>query len=272
MFRFVPIFVVSFALITSATAQPASSGGKQGKKSPHEFKANKTDKPGLKRGVKPSKITPTRTEAALKFTVVDKDKGPIRGIVISLTDPKGKKYYTEETDAKGYTERLLPVGRKYDLVYLSLGRHKISAQITVSNKPRQTNKYTLRYKRFEDPKPAKGVVQPPQKFILKGVEFDTGKATIRKESFARLDRVVEYMTHKRSARIEISGHTDNVGKPKRNKALSQRRARACRKYLISQGVDGSRILAVGRGDEQPIASNDTKEGRQQNRRIEAIEL
>ncbi len=271
MFRFVTIVVTSFALIASATAQPAGSGGKQGKKKPREFKPNRTNKPGLKRGVKPSKITPTRTEAALKFTVVNKDKGPIKGIVISLTDPKGKKYYTDETDAKGYTEMLVPVGRKYDLVYLSLGRHKISAQITVSNKPRQTNKYTLRYKRFEDPKPAKGILPPP-KFVLKGVEFDTGKATIRKESFARLDRVVEYMTHKRSARIEISGHTDNVGKPKRNKALSQRRARACRKYLISQGIDGSRILAVGRGDEQPIASNDTKEGRQQNRRIEAIEL
>jgi len=268
MLRFVIVAVASFALIASATAQPARSGGKRGNKGSREFKANRTGKPGLARGVKPSKITPTRTEAALKLTVVDKDKGPIRGIVISLTDPKGKTHYTEETDAKGYTEVLVPVGREYDLVYLSLGRRKISARIPVSNEPRQTIKLTLRYKRYD----AASGKRSAQKFILEGVQFDTGKATVRKESYARLDRVVEYMTHKRSARIEISGHTDNVGQRKRNKALSKRRAQACRKYLISKGIDKRRVRAVGRGDEQPIASNDTEQGRQQNRRIEAIEL
>ena len=80
------------------------------------------------------------------------------------------------------------------------------------------------------------------------------------------------MKHKPNSRIEISGHTDNVGKPETNKALSERRAQACREYLIKQGIDGSRIVAVGYGDSQPIASNDTPKGRQANRRIEATEL
>jgi OOP family OmpA-OmpF porin len=80
------------------------------------------------------------------------------------------------------------------------------------------------------------------------------------------------MSHKRSARIEISGHTDNVGKPKANEELSQKRAQSCRAYVISKGIDGSRLDALGYGDERPIAPNTTNEGRQQNRRIEAKEL
>jgi len=88
----------------------------------------------------------------------------------------------------------------------------------------------------------------------------------------RLDRVVEYMTHKPSARIRIAGHTDNVGNARANQRLSKKRAEAVRDYLVSQGIDGGRIEAVGYGDERPIAPNDTEEGRQKNRRIEAIEL
>lgn len=270
MLRFVVAVVASFALIASAAAQPAKSGGKRGKKRVHEFKENRTGTSGLSRGVKASKIKPTRTEAALRFTLVDKDKGPIKGIVIKLTAPRGKTYFTDETDAKGYTELLVPVGQKYELEYLSLGRRKISARIPVDNGPAQTIRLTLRYKRYEDPRTNRR--SGAQNFILEGVHFETGKATIRRESFPRLDRVVEYMTHKTSARIEISGHTDNVGKARRNKALSRRRALACRKYLISKGIAGRRIQAVGFGAERPIASNATVEGRAQNRRIEAVEL
>jgi OOP family OmpA-OmpF porin len=215
-----------------------------------------------------SKIKPTRTEAALKFSVVDKDKGPIRGIVVSLTGADGKKYYTEETDAEGFAEVLVPVGQKYELVYLSLGRRDIAANVTVTNEPNQTLRLTLRYKRY-DPPPS---TAPEPRFVLEGVTFDSGKATIRPESFPRLDGVVEYMTYKTSARIQIAGHTDNQGNPKTNKALSQKRAEACRDYLVSKGIDKGRIDAIGYGDEQPIRPNDTEEGRQTNRRIEATEL
>ena len=216
---------------------------------------------------KPSHIKPTETEAALKFFVVDKDKGPIPGIVIAVTAPDGTKYYTKETDADGYAELLVPVGQKYDLVYLTLGRREIAANVSVTDEPRQNLRLTLRYKRYDKPP---GAAEP--RFVLEGVEFDTAKATIRPESFQRLDSVVEYMTHKPKTRIEISGHTDNVGNPKSNKALSQKRAQACRDYLVSKGIDGSRIKAVGYGDEKPVATNDTEQGRQKNRRIEATEL
>jgi outer membrane protein OmpA-like peptidoglycan-associated protein len=112
----------------------------------------------------------------------------------------------------------------------------------------------------------------PKSLVLENVEFQTGKATLIGDSQSRLDVVVEYMTHKKSVSVEISGHTDNVGDKKANKALSQKRADAVRDYLVSKGIDGARIKAVGYGDAKPVAPNTTPEGRQKNRRIEAAEL
>jgi outer membrane protein OmpA-like peptidoglycan-associated protein len=232
-----------------------------------------------------AKLAATDTEAAVRFFVIDKDKGPIKGIVISLTSPTGQKFYTEETDAEGFAEVLVPIATTYDLVYLSLGRRSVAAQVTVANQPRLNLKLTMRYRREELPPPiavsepapsepapsAPPPPPPPQRFVLQGVQFDTGKATLTASSHARLDTIVEYMTHKKSAQIEISGHTDNVGNKKDNKKLSQQRADAVRDYLVSKGIDAGRIRTVGYGDERPIASNDTPEGRQQNRRIEAAE-
>jgi outer membrane protein OmpA-like peptidoglycan-associated protein len=258
-------------------APAASPGGAPDEKAPagtepgasHEFKTVDTHTAKETHGVEASKLAPTKTEALLKLVVVDKDKGPIPGIVVSLTGADGKKFYTQETDATGYAEVLVPIGQKYDIVYLSLGHQDIAATTAVENKANFTMKLTLRFKGFVAPKSEKGGAEH---FVLDGVNFDTGKATIRPDSFARLDSVVEYMSRKKSVRIEISGHTDNVGNAKNNKALSQKRADACRDYVVKKGIDGSRVQAVGYGDERPAAPNDTEEGRQKNRRIEATEL
>jgi hypothetical protein len=228
---------------------------------------NDSDTAEFAHGAHPSKIKPTKTETAMRFFIVDKGKGgaPIPGIVVSMTSPEGDKYYTEETDAKGYAEVLVPVGKTYELEYLSLGRKTISAKVPVPDSPNQNIKLTLRYKRF-DTEGKTMVVQgppPPNVFVLEGVNFD---------SLSRLDRVVEYMTHKKGVRIEISGHTDNVGKAEANKDLSRRRAESCKQYLVDKGIDAGRIETVGYGSERPIDTNDTPEGRQRNRRIEAKEL
>jgi outer membrane protein OmpA-like peptidoglycan-associated protein len=150
-------------------------------------------------------------------------------------------------------------------VYLSLGRRDIAAKVTVTDQPRQNLRLTMRYQRI-DPPPGE-----QERFVLDGIYFDSGKAVLRPESYPRMDSIVEFMTHKKSARIEISGHTDNVGSAKTNKTLSLKRAQACRDYLTRNGVAASRIVAVGYGDERPIAPNDSEDGRQKNRRIEAME-
>lgn len=252
---------------SSGSGNTDESGGKTSDAG--EFQINDTDESSRP---KQGKLKATATEAAVRFFVVnkEKDKGPIKGIVISLTSPSGQKYYTEETDAEGFAELLLPIGKTYDLVYVDLGRHNVSAKVEVANKPRLNLKLTMRYKREEYPTGDGGTEPTP--FVLDDVHFASGKATLTGDSHARLDTIVEYMSHKKTARIEVSGHTDNVGKKKSNKRLSQKRADAVRAYLVSKGIDKSRIKAVGYGDEKPIAPNDTPEGRQKNRRIEAVEL
>jgi len=286
MRHLVPIAIATMALVACGGGQPgavspdavgteagAAPGGTPGTSAKgytgegNDFLLRNSDTAGGAHGATASKIKPTETEAAMKFVVLDKDKGAIEGIVISLTASDGQKYYTAKTDAAGYAEVLVPVGKKYDLVYLSLGKRDIAATVAVTDEPRQNIKLTLVYQRIP---PAPNAAAP--RFVLDGVTFDTGKATIRAESFPRLDSVVEYMVYNPSARIEISGHTDNVGNAKANKTLSEKRAKACREYLVSQGVDESRIEAIGYGDELPIAPNDKEEGRAQNRRIEVTEL
>lgn len=263
-----------FSTLAFAQALHMEALGAEKKPEPdREFELKGSESARAAKGATASKIKATRTEAAMKFVVLDKEKGPVPGIVISLTAPDGKKYYTEETDSAGYAEVLVPIAQKYELVYLSLGRRDISASVTVTNEPNQNVKLTLRYKRPPvAPQFMTGTPLSAPRFVLSGVNFDTAKATIRQESFPRLDGVVEFMAHKKSARIEISGHTDNVGNVKTNKALSAARAKACRTYLISKGIEANRLVAVGYGDERPVAANDTEAGRQQNRRIEATEL
>lgn len=249
---------------SAAPAEPAAASTTQPHEETGEFALKSSTTAGSAHGVKPSKLKPTTTEAVLKFFVIDKKTGPVEGLVIALVGANGKKFYTQETDAEGYAEVLVPVGQKYDLTYLTLGREDITASVTVTDEPAQNIKLTLRYEnRYPD--------RPDPPFVLGAVNFDTARATLKPESYPELDRVVEFMLHK-GARLEISGHTDNVGNPKSNKTLSLRRAQACRDYIVSKGVDPERIEAVGFGDEKPIAPNDTPENRSKNRRIEAREL
>jgi outer membrane protein OmpA-like peptidoglycan-associated protein len=248
--------------LAAQTAAYGASPGPSGSDEKREFQLQDTHTAKAAHGAKESKIRPTRTEAAMKLFVVDKDKGPVTGVVIFLTGPDKKKYYAEPTDSDGYAELLVPVGQTYDITYLSLGRHEIAATVPVADEPSQSVKLTLRYKRE----------RPPQPLILDGVNFDTAKATIRPESFSHLDTVVDFMVHKKDARVEISGHTDNVGNALANQTLSEKRAQACRTYIVSKGIDKKRLDAIGFGDQHPIAPNDTDEGRQKNRRIEAKEL
>lgn len=108
----------------------------------------------------------------------------------------------------------------------------------------------------------------PKTFTLDNVLFDTGKSTLKSSSFLELNEVVEVMKLKKKMNIEVAGHTDDVGSDASNISLSQARADAVRNYLISKGIEGNRIVAVGYGETQPVADNTTEEGRKQNRRTE----
>ncbi|MEM6992751.1 MAG: OmpA family protein [Myxococcota bacterium] len=103
---------------------------------------------------------------------------------------------------------------------------------------------------------------------LRGIEFDFNKDTIRPGSTNVLDEAVAAMTEFPLVKVRIVGHTDNVGKPELNLDLSKRRAAAVKKYLTDKGIAGDRIETDGKGDTQPVATNETEAGRAKNRRIE----
>ena len=102
---------------------------------------------------------------------------------------------------------------------------------------------------------------------ISNLEFDLGKSTIRDHSFPSLDRVANLLVSKNFS-LKLAGHTDNTGSPALNLRLSKERAEAIRQYLSSKGANASRIEATGYGQNQPIATNKTAAGRQQNRRVE----
>ena len=103
---------------------------------------------------------------------------------------------------------------------------------------------------------------------LRNVFFNTGKWEVKDDSFAELERLVLLLNDVPSLKIEISGHTDNVGAESFNELLSQRRADAVVNYLVDKGVDEKRLSAKGYGQSNPVDSNDSFEGRAANRRTE----
>ena len=111
-------------------------------------------------------------------------------------------------------------------------------------------------------------IEVGNKIVLNNIFFDFGKASLRPESTAELDRLVKMLNDMSSLKIEISGHTDNVGNAAFNKTLSENRAKAVVDYLVKKGINQKRLTFVGYGFDQPIAPNDTEENRQKNRRTE----
>jgi outer membrane protein OmpA-like peptidoglycan-associated protein len=104
-----------------------------------------------------------------------------------------------------------------------------------------------------------------------GIYFDTGSDRIRPESTPTLKEIGSMLKDHADLKLSIEGHTDNVGQADANQALSEKRAAAVRQFLIdSYGIDGSRLQAKGLGQTKPVASNDTPEGRQSNRRVELV--
>jgi outer membrane protein OmpA-like peptidoglycan-associated protein len=105
---------------------------------------------------------------------------------------------------------------------------------------------------------------------LGDVLFDTAQSTLKPGADLALDRLATFMQSNPHARVMIEGHTDSRGSDQYNDALSERRADAVAGALMRRGISADRVSAVGRGKAYPVATNDTPEGRQQNRRVEIV--
>jgi outer membrane protein OmpA-like peptidoglycan-associated protein len=109
-----------------------------------------------------------------------------------------------------------------------------------------------------------------QVMTISGEAFASGQSALRAEARENLQKVIDLINANPGANVLIEGHTDSQGSANLNQVLSQRRAEAVRDALIQEGVDGSRLRAVGLGKDRPVADNGTAEGRARNRRVEVV--
>lgn len=116
----------------------------------------------------------------------------------------------------------------------------------------------------------RNVVSMEQDFILDGVQFEFGSSKLTADAKDVLKEVIEAMKKSPNVKLDIQGHTDNAGKPEYNITLSQERAQAVKDYMVANGISASRLSTSGFGENKPMASNETPEGRALNRRIEFV--
>lgn len=209
----------------------------------------------------PAKIKYTRM-TVVKGTITDFNTGkPLRATIELVNNATGKKERTTSSNKNtGAYLIALPSGKNYGFSVNADG-------------------YMFHSENFDVPKAAgykeilKDVALQPMtagsKIILYNTFFKSGKSNLRPESFSELNRVAQMFKKYPKLILEISGHTDNRGSVYVNKRLSKARAKAVVDYLVGQGVNPSNLKAVGYYFKFPVASNRTKEGRQQNRRVEA---
>jgi outer membrane protein OmpA-like peptidoglycan-associated protein len=208
-------------------------------------------------------LQPDDSNAVINIMVIDHNSKAIAGEKIMVQSEKTQKVYSGITDANGKFSILVPYGCNYTFKYKQFTtdaaydrKLPIPSGVDKNGNPQRfTLNFTLR-------------IELPKKYELRNVFFDTGKSTLRPESNKELNELVEFMSLQKTMVIEIAGYTDNVGTDAANQKLSQDRADAVRNYLVNHKIPANQLQAKGYGASDPVASNDTPEGRQQNRRTE----
>lgn len=162
----------------------------------------------------------------------------------------------------GYYCIVLPSGRVYSYYIDAKDFYPVSRTIDFTNTGYYNHKDNLTIVSYEEMKEKQLAVR------INNIFFDFNESSLKAESYPELDRLYNFLFDNSEIKVEISGHTDNVGTDEYNQNLSQLRANTVRNYLVNKGISSDRIIAKGYGESKPIATNDTDEGRQLNRRVE----
>jgi len=197
----------------------------------------------------------------LKGIIIDeKTKQPVLATIDLIDNKTNQILATFESNAStGRYLVSLPSGKNYGLAVKANGYLFHSENFDLPD--------TAQYQEIEKEIALKKM-EVGSKIVLRNIFFDFNKSTLRPESNSELENLLTLLTENPKLKIEISGHTDNVGSAAYNKKLSESRAQAVVNYLVSKGVDKTRLTFAGYGFDQPISPNDTEEGRQLNRRTE----
>jgi OOP family OmpA-OmpF porin len=207
-----------------------------------------------------SSASDTTRLAPVAVFVTDMKGKPSKGEQVLFKSESTQKIFSGRSDASGRFFTQLPAGDKYFITVKALtdtSKYGVIEIPAIGEDEEYTEPFAVSVK-FEI----------ARSYKLERVYFDFAKATLRPESFPELEELVDFMKHRETIRIEIAGHTDNVGKDADNLKLSQQRAEAIRNYVLKKGIQPARVIAKGYGAALPIADNSTEEGRQKNRRTE----
>jgi outer membrane protein OmpA-like peptidoglycan-associated protein len=198
--------------------------------------------------------------------IIDKTTGqPLGAKIVYERLPDGKGVGIAQSNPEtGEYEIRLPAGHLYGLRAEADGKLSESQNLDT----RDVKADQVIAKDFNLDPIAVATIAENVTIVLNNVFFDFDKATLKSESFPELNRVVTLMTDKPNMQIEISGHTDTSGPDQYNLGLSERRAKAVMKYFSDKGVPKERMTVLFFGETKPTESNDTKEGRKKNRRVE----
>ncbi|UKN00176.1 OmpA family protein [Paracrocinitomix mangrovi] len=196
--------------------------------------------------------------APLEIKVTDFEFHPLQGEQVLFVDQSSKKEFKGVSSETGDIFISLPAG-KYDIKIKSVGDAEDFSTFEVPPLPAGQN-YRKASMQIQ--------IAETKMFTLDNVHFDTGKWSIKSNSYKELDELAEFLSLKKDKKIEIGGHTDSDGDELANQSLSQKRAEAVKKYLVSKGISASRIVAKGYGESNPIADNNTDKGKALNRRTE----
>ena len=195
----------------------------------------------------------------LEVVVTNMQNEPRQGEEVVFVDTSSNQKYRGITNSQGTFRIQLPEGSTYLVQIKGISAEQeyqvFSIPELADNRAYQTSQFLIKY-------------DPPTVYTLDNVYFDSNKASLREASYKELNELVEYMERRKHIRVEIAGHTDNVGSKEANLALSRRRATRVRQYLVGQGIKAGRVEAKGYGEDHPVAGNNTEEGRQKNRRTE----
>jgi OmpA-OmpF porin, OOP family len=197
--------------------------------------------------------------ASFTVAVTDYKNAPLQGEQILIVGQSSKKVFKGVTNSSGTFDIDIPGGDVYDIKLKSVGDASDynTMEIPAIGENQSYNKGTLTI-----------TIEQPKSFTLDNVHFDSGKSSIKSSSYDELKELVEFLNLKPEIKIEIGGHTDNVGETITNQTLSQARANSVMNYLIKQGVSAQRIIAKGYGETIPVADNSTDKGKRLNRRTE----
>lgn len=199
-------------------------------------------------------------DAPIHVHITDFKKNASPNEIIVFRSVNNGREYQGISGEDGKFSTRLPAGDKYEIFILGF---KDSTSYNVFEIPAlDENAY------YKDPFKVDIQFEPSRTFVLEDCNFETGKALLEPESYTVIDELVNYLKRKTDQRIEIGGHTDNVGSAASNKKLSEERANAVRSYIISRGIEADRVTAKGYGMSEPVADNKTEEGRAMNRRTE----